>query len=102
MSKWNWESSIKTLSVIPGTPENILVADNEHYTFDDEFDALIPNKRKIKISVKGETNELRKYRKLNRNSGLEYITNKGKVVKARSSEPLKNCRAKCNTIIDTE
>jgi len=45
---------------------------------------------------------LRKYRKLNRNSGLEYITNKGKVVKARSSEPLKNCRAKCNTKIDTE
>jgi len=45
---------------------------------------------------------LRKYRKLNRNSGLEYTTNKSKVVKARSSEPLKNCRAKCNTKIDTE
>jgi len=55
------------------------------------------NARKIRISVKGDTVNYRKYRRFKRNTGQGYTTNKGKIVKGRSSDPLPNCRAKCNT-----
>lgn len=78
--------------MIPGTPE---------HEIDNEIENNL-NERKIRISVKGDTVEYRKLRKFKRNSGQEYTTNKGKIVKGRSSEPLLNCRAKCNTKIGNE
>jgi len=76
------------LSMIPGTPEN------------DDDQSIDHSKRKIRISIKGDTTKYRKYRKDNRNAGLEYITNKGKTVKSRCSVPLSDCRAKCSSKID--
>ncbi|KAE9543698.1 hypothetical protein AGLY_002094 [Aphis glycines] len=44
----------------------------------------------------------RRYRKKNRNYRLEYTTNKGKHVLARTSEPLSNCRNNCITNINDD
>lgn len=52
--------------------------------------------------MKGETKELRNSRKYKRNSGQKYTTKKGKIVNARYSEPLTDCRAKCNTKINND
>jgi len=38
--------------------------------------------------------------KKNRNYGLEYTTNKGKQVLARTSEPIPNCRNNCKANVD--
>lgn len=58
------------------------------------------NSKKVKTSKVGETRKYRANRKSKRNSGEEYITNKGKIVKARTSVPLNDCRSKCKSKID--
>lgn len=58
------------------------------------------NKRKSRVSVKGDTRQFRIYRNQRRNTGLEYITNTGKIVKSRTSKALLDCKAKFNSKIE--
>lgn len=58
------------------------------------------NIKKNRISKVGDTRNYRENRKNKRNSGEEYVTNKGKIVKARTLMPLNDCRLKCKSKID--
>ncbi|CAH1111437.1 unnamed protein product [Psylliodes chrysocephalus] len=51
--------------------------------------------RKQRKSVKGKTRSKKLERKLKRNHGEEYITESGKLKKARMCQPLDSCRMKC-------
>jgi len=88
--------------VIPGTPDhNIILGHEEDLINAEEIDNNL-NARKIRISVKGDTVDYRKYRQFKRNSGQGYTIYKGKIVKGRSSDPSPKCRAKCNPKIDDD
>lgn len=58
------------------------------------------NIRKIRTSKVGDTRKYRENRKYKRDCGEEYITNKGKSVKARTSIILNDCRSQCKTKIN--
>jgi hypothetical protein len=60
------------------------------------------NIRTIRISKVGDTRKYREIRKYKRNCGEEYITNKGKIVKSRTSIALNECRSQCNSKIDKD
>ncbi|KAL4084219.1 hypothetical protein QTP88_028045 [Uroleucon formosanum] len=65
-----------TIIVIPVTPNyNITIGHEEGLINDDEIDNNF-NARKIRISVKSDTVDYRKYKQFKRNAGQEYITNK--------------------------
>lgn len=56
--------------------------------------------RKIRNSKDWDTRKYRENRKSKRDSGEEYITNKGKTVKSRISVLLTDCRSQCKTKIN--
>lgn len=53
-------------------------------------------------TVKGDTREARRKRKIDRNEGKEYSTIKGKLIRGRKCEVLERCRKKCAKRIDDE
>jgi len=55
-------------------------------------------KRKIRVSVKGQSRQVRTDRCNKRNKGEEFKTGKGKVVMARKIKQLGSCRRKCNEL----
>lgn len=81
-----------------GTAEPSLVGSHEEHNMNTEYNTI--NKRKSRVSVKGDTRQFRIYRNQRRNTGLEYITNTGKIVKSRTSKVLLDCKAKCNSKIE--
>lgn len=80
-------------SIMMGKPES------NHVTEDNNIEDIGENRKKT-ISKKNDTRQYRQYRKKNRNHGLDYTTNKGKQVLARTSESLLNCRNSCKAKID--
>jgi len=65
-------------------------------------DCSVGNLKKQRKSIKGDSREYRDFIKHKRNSGMEYMTNKGKIVLGRKCIPLSKCRADCKNKIDLE
>lgn len=55
-------------------------------------------KRKMRVSLKGQSRQVRTDRCNKRNKGEEYTTQKGKVIMARKMKQLDLCRRKCNEL----
>lgn len=62
---------------------------------------LAIRKRGRKV-VKGDTREFRKRRQILKNTGKQYTTAKGKVVRSRQPKPLERCRKCCKNRIPEE
>lgn len=65
-------------------------------------DFPVENLKKKRKSIKGDSREYRDLIKHKRNSGIEYVKNKGKIVLGRKCIPLSKCRADCKNKIDLE
>lgn len=61
-----------------------------------------PKKRKKRISVKGRARDIREGRKEKRNTGREYTTESGKLIRAKKWSALDNCKKKCKERIAEE
>ncbi|KAF2885977.1 hypothetical protein ILUMI_20194, partial [Ignelater luminosus] len=54
-----------------------------------------PNDNSVTLKKKGRTRKQREIAKLLRNTGKEYLNEKGETVKPRTMKPLTECRMKC-------
>jgi len=73
---------------------SILSAEN------DQLQLTNTNKRKARVSNKGDTRKFRKSQSERKNKVMEYTNYKKKTIKAKKSEPLGNCRNNCKSKVE--